>query len=147
MTAFVLVTKWLHSRPNSGELRTPKLKSHLLRTQSLKVLPLKPGVGPYIAIHTMLTEGFRPFRSIHLHFSKTSRVFSVLALAGTGSYVAPQNKVVTLLDADVSVECPRNIDMLQNMCYCFLFSMFAFRNCGWSLSLWFEKKETCDIIT
>ena len=30
---------------HSGELRTQKLKSHLLRTQTLRVLPLKPGVG------------------------------------------------------------------------------------------------------
>ena len=37
----------LHSR--SGELRTQKLKSHLVRTQSLNVLPFKPGVGQYIA--------------------------------------------------------------------------------------------------
>ena len=28
-----------------GELRVQKLKSHLVRTQSLNVLPLKPGVG------------------------------------------------------------------------------------------------------
>ena len=41
--------------PRSGELRTQKLKSHLLRTQSLNVLPLKPGVGQYIAIHNTLT--------------------------------------------------------------------------------------------
>ena len=39
----------------SGELRTQKLKSHLVRTQSLNVLPLKPGVGQYIAIHATLT--------------------------------------------------------------------------------------------
>ena len=39
----------------SGELRTQKLKSHLLRTQSLKVLPLKSGVGEYIAMHATLT--------------------------------------------------------------------------------------------
>ena len=34
-----------------------KLKSHLVRTQSLNVLPLKlkHGVGQYIAIHAMLT--------------------------------------------------------------------------------------------
>ena len=30
------------SHPRSGELRTQKLKSHLVRTQSLNVLPLKP---------------------------------------------------------------------------------------------------------
>ena len=41
--------------PAVGELRTQKLKSHLVRTQSLNVLPLKPGVGQYIAIHTTLT--------------------------------------------------------------------------------------------
>ena len=41
--------------PRSGELRTEKLKSHLLRTQSLKVLPLNPGVGKNIAIHAKLT--------------------------------------------------------------------------------------------
>ena len=33
----------------NGELRTQKLKSHLVRTQRLNVLPLKPGVGQYIA--------------------------------------------------------------------------------------------------
>ena len=36
----------------SGELRTQISKSHLVRTQSLNVLPLKPGVGQYIATHT-----------------------------------------------------------------------------------------------
>ena len=43
------------SSPRSGELRTQKLKSHLVRTQSLNVVPLKPGVGQYIAIHITLT--------------------------------------------------------------------------------------------
>ena len=40
--------------PCSGELRTQKLKSHLVRTQSLNVLPLKPGVGQYTATHAPL---------------------------------------------------------------------------------------------
>ena len=39
----------------SGELRTQKLMSHLVRTQSLNVLPLKPGAGQYIAIHATHT--------------------------------------------------------------------------------------------
>ena len=39
----------------SGGLRTQILKSHLVRTQSLNVLPLKPGVGEYIAIHATVT--------------------------------------------------------------------------------------------
>ena len=46
------VTSWL----NSGELQMQKLKSHLVRTQILEVLPLKPGVGQYIAIHVTLTD-------------------------------------------------------------------------------------------
>ena len=41
--------------PRSGELRTQKLKSHLLRTQSLKVLPVKPAAGQYVAIRATLT--------------------------------------------------------------------------------------------
>ena len=41
--------------PRSGELRTQKLKSHLMRPQSLKFLTLKLGVYQYIAIHATLT--------------------------------------------------------------------------------------------
>ena len=59
---FIIVVLFLHSfialvphTPRSGELRTQKLKSHLMRTQSLNVLPLKPGVGQYMAIHATLT--------------------------------------------------------------------------------------------
>ena len=58
--------------PRSGELRMQKLKSHLVRTQSLNVLPFKPGLGQYIAIHAVLTAGdfilISTFQSIHLHF-------------------------------------------------------------------------------
>ena len=39
----------------SGELRMQKLKSHLVRTQSLNFLNLKPGVGQYTAIYATLT--------------------------------------------------------------------------------------------
>ena len=42
--------------PRSGELRTQKLKSHLMRTQCLKVFPVKPGVGQYFAVHATLTS-------------------------------------------------------------------------------------------
>ena len=87
------------SSPRSGELRTQKLKSHLVRTQSLNVLPFKPGVGQYIAIHATLTARdfflayFYTSRSIHLHFVQNlSRFFPVLAVANTGSCVGPQNK-------------------------------------------------------
>ena len=45
----------LSSRPRSEKLRRQKLKSHLVGTQSLNILPLKPGVGQYIALHAPLT--------------------------------------------------------------------------------------------
>ena len=41
--------------PRSGELCMQKLKSLLFTTQNLKVLPLKPGVGQYIALDATLT--------------------------------------------------------------------------------------------
>ena len=46
---------FISMEPRSGELRTQKLNSHLLRTQSLKVLPIKPGGSQYIAIRATLT--------------------------------------------------------------------------------------------
>ena len=65
----------------SGELRTQKLKSHLVRTQSLNVLSLKPGVGQYIAIHATLTARdfflayFYPSSPFTCIYSKTSPDF------------------------------------------------------------------------
>ena len=67
--------------PHSGELRMQTLKSHLMRTQSLHVLPLKPGVGQYIAIHATLTArdfflaDFYPSSLLSCIFSKTSPKF------------------------------------------------------------------------
>ena len=88
-------------RHRSGELRTQKLKPHLVRTQSLKVLPLKPGESQYIAIHATLTARdfflpyFYPSGPFTCFFSKTSPdfFFPVLAMANTGSCVGPQNKI------------------------------------------------------
>ena len=86
--------------PRSGELRTQKLKSHLVRTQSLNVLPLKPGVGQNIAIHATLTA--RDFFLAYFYtsgpftciFSKTSPDFPLCWLWLThGSCVGPQNKI------------------------------------------------------
>ena len=88
------------SLPRSGELRTQKLKSHLVRTQSLNIRPLKPGVGQYIAIHAMLTA--RDFFLAYFYtsgpftciFSKTSPEFSLHWLWLThGACVGPQNKI------------------------------------------------------
>ena len=41
--------------PRYGVLQTQKLKSHLLRTQSSKVLSLKTRVDKYIAMHAAPT--------------------------------------------------------------------------------------------
>ena len=88
-------------RPRSGELRTQKLKSHLMRTQSLTILPLKHGVGQYIAMHATLTA--RDFFLVifcppgpftYIFFSKSaSGFFPVLAVAYIGSCVGLQNKI------------------------------------------------------
>ena len=82
------------------ELRMQKLKSRLVRTQSLKVLPLKPRVGKYIAIHATLTARdfflayFHPSFPFTCNFSKTSpNFFPVLAVANTGFCVGQQNKI------------------------------------------------------
>ena len=61
-----------------------------MRTQSLNVLPLKPGVGQFIAIHATLTA--KDFYSllisnlpVHLpaFFPKPLPIFPVLAVANT----------------------------------------------------------------
>ena len=105
--------------PRSGELRTQKFKSHLVKTQSLKILPLKPGVGQYKAIHATLTArdfslaSFYPSGHSPAFFPNLSQFFPVLAVANTRSCVGPQNKIVTLLDAGSRVECPRNMNRLK----------------------------------
>ena len=95
-----LVEHLTRDLPRTGELWTQKLKSHLVRTQSLNVLPLKSGVGQYIAIHVTLTaRNFflayfypsGPFTCIF--FQNLSHFFPVLAVANTGSCVGPQNKI------------------------------------------------------
>ncbi len=71
----------LFGTARSGELRMQKLKSHLVRTQSLNVLPFTPGVGQYIAIHATLTARdfflayFYPSCPFTCIFSKTSPDF------------------------------------------------------------------------
>ena len=79
----------LHTNSRSGKLRTQKFKFHLMRTQGLKVLPLKPEIGQYIAMHARLTaRGFflliSTFRSNHLHFfPKPLPFLTMLAVANT----------------------------------------------------------------
>ena len=85
--------------PRNGELRMQKLKSHLVRTQSLNVLPLKPAVSQYIAIHAMLTARdfflayFYPSGPFTCIFSKTSPNFCCSLWLTHGSCVGPQNKI------------------------------------------------------
>ena len=72
----------------SGELLTQKVKSHLVRTQSLNVLPLKAGVGQYIAIDATLTaRDFFLISTLPVHspafFPKPVPIFPVLAVANT----------------------------------------------------------------
>ena len=107
------------SRPRSVELRTQKLKSHLVRTQSSNVLTLKPGVGQNIAIHATLTARdfflayFYPSGSFICIFSKTSPEFFLLAVANTGSCVGPQNKIGHPAGCSSRVECPWHINRLK----------------------------------
>ena len=90
----------LSAFPRSGELRTQKLKSHLVRTQSLNVLPLMHGVGQYRAIHATLTA--RDFFLAYFYtsgpftciFSKTFPNFPLCWLWLThGSCVGLQNRI------------------------------------------------------
>ena len=109
--------KYLWSCSRSGELRTQKLKSHLLRTQILKVLPLNPGVGQY-SHATLTARVFFLAQSTHLvhspAFSKTSPNFFLCWLQRPLVPVqARRMKQVTLLDAGSRVECPRNINRLK----------------------------------
>ena len=85
----VLPILFLPYWPRSGELQMQKLKSHVVRTQSLNVLPLEPGVGQYIVIRTTLTaRDFFLVYSILLVYSpaffpKPLQIFPVLAVANT----------------------------------------------------------------
>ena len=89
-----------HVSTCSGKLRTQKFKSHLMRTLSLKVLPLKSVVSQYIARHATLTardfflaDFYNSGPFICILFQNLSRFSSVLAVANTGSCVGPQEKI------------------------------------------------------
>ena len=86
--------------PRSGELRTQKFKSHLVRTQSLNILSLKPGVGQYIAIPATFTS--RDFFLAYLYpsgpfscifFQNLSRFLLYWLWLTHGSCVFLQNKI------------------------------------------------------
>ena len=133
------------SLPRPGELRMQKLKSHLLRIQSLKVLPLKHGVGQYIAIHAMLTvrDSSLQIFILPVHspafFPNLSRIFPVLAVANTGSCVCLQKKRSFCWTQVPVLSDSRNINMLQVMCHCFFWVCVPK---SWiEFELWFKKKR------
>ena len=74
--------------PSSGELWT-QIKVTSGENTELKVLPLKPGVGQYIAIHATLTASnfflvyFYPSGPFICIFSKTCPDFSCVGCANT----------------------------------------------------------------
>ena len=97
---YIISDQFTAGSPRNGKLRTQKWKPHLVRTQSLNVLPLKPGGGQYIAIYATLTARdfflayFYPSGPFTCIFSKTSPdFFSVLAVANSNSSVDPRNKI------------------------------------------------------
>ena len=55
MEKMTVLSQELDLVPRRVELLMQKLKSILLRTQSLKMFPLKPGVGQYTTTHATLT--------------------------------------------------------------------------------------------
>ena len=77
LSHFIIVD--LHHRYYTS---TQKLKSYLVRTQSLNVLPLNLGIGQYIAIHAALTARdfflayFYPSGPFTCIFSKALLIFS-----------------------------------------------------------------------
>ena len=104
MSCFVWQIKLLFvtvPEPRSGDLRTQKLKPHPVRTQSWSILPLKPGVGQYIAIHATLTARdfflayfypSGPFTCLSF-FLNLSRFFLCWLWLTPDSCVGPQNKI------------------------------------------------------
>ena len=101
------------------------------KLKSLKVLPFKPGVGQYIAMHATITArdiflaNFYPSGPFTcIFFQNLFRVFPALAVAYTGSCVARRIKQVTMLDAGSRAEYSLNINWLQNIYHCV--SGFAF---------------------
>ena len=65
LSLYIYIYIHIYTTPRNRKLRTQKLKSQLVRTQSLNVLPLKPGVGQNVAIHATLTA--RDFFRVYIN--------------------------------------------------------------------------------
>ena len=76
----------------NGELRAQNLKYHPLIRRSLKVFPLKPGVGQCIALYATLTarDSSSLISTLPVH---SPAFFRKTAASNTASCVGPQNKI------------------------------------------------------
>ena len=120
------------SIPCSWELWMQKLKSHLVRTLSLNVLPLKPGVDQYIAIHATLTarDFFFLIPTLLVHspafFSKTSsESFLCWLWLRPVPVWARRIKSITLLIVTDNGCCTKRLFVLCFSC-CWVFFFFFF---------------------
>ena len=129
---------------------------HLLRDQSSQVLCLKSGAGPHTAMYDFFLADFYspgPFTCI---FSTACPEFLWCSLWRTPVpvWVPEQNRSpcssLQTTDSGPRVVCLRNINRLQNICYCF--SGLAFRNCGCNydyqreLLMCYVKYEVCCVV-
>ena len=119
-----------------------------MRTQSLKVFLLKPGVGQYIAMHAKPGISSLLISTLPVHspafFPKPLKFFLCQLWLTLVPVQASRIKQVTLLDAGSCVECSRNINKLQNMRYCFLFCfllLFCVPKLCTEFDLWFQQKR------
>ena len=133
-------------QPHSGELRTQKSKSHLVKNTEIKRSPFKAWSRSvyshtcYAYCQEFLPCLFLPFQSIHLHiFQNLSRVFTVLAVSNTGSCVGPQNKT----DHPAGCRFPRwvLVEYKQAPKHVILFFSFCVPKLLIEFEVWFERKK------
>ena len=132
---------------HSRVLWLQKLKTYLLRTQSSRVLPLKPEAGKYIAMHAMLTAKDSLLISIlpvHLPaFFSLPKPLPGFSCFGYGQHQflcgptewnrSPCSSLQTI-DAGSHVECPWSINRFQNMSLFFWFGISI-------LWIWFQLSD------
>ena len=123
--------------PGNRVLRKQTLKTYLLRTRAQRITLLtleQVSIQPcmqrisYLLISTLAVHPsalyFRNLSGFFFFF------FSMLVVTSTFSCVGPQNKTgqpahryTKLIDAGSRVECPRNINRLQDIVFLFLLSL------------------------
>ena len=124
----------LRSAPPGGEMWTQKLRSHLFIIQSSKfsLQSLEQVSSLYSHACCAYCLDFflaifcpaSPLACIFFFSQNLSPVFPVIAVANKGSCVGPHNTTghparrLQMIDAGSRVECPRNINRLQNTWDC-----------------------------